>query len=124
MFTPLILLGLLALLGLKLRANWLPIALAALLCALLDWALLAALPQLGLSYGPIQPSLFLIHLLRIFLLVPALFLIWRMRRNARAKNLLSFVGILLQIGILLVESYGLYIEPFNLGTTLLQEPAP
>lgn len=100
------------------------ISLAALLCALLGWMLLAALPRLGLSYGPLNPPLFLIHLVRIAALVATLAMFYWMRRNARMRNLLSFVGIFLQISILLVESYGMYIEPFNLGTTTLKESAP
>ncbi len=124
MFIPLIFLGALTILGLKFDQSWKEISLTALFCALLDWALLASLPRLGLSYGSLDLSLLLIHIVRIFVLLLILFLLWRANRNARAKNLLSFVGIFLQIGILLVESYGLYVEPFQLGTTILQESAP
>jgi predicted MPP superfamily phosphohydrolase len=128
MLVPLLLIGTLAFIGIKtpsaLRPYWTRITLATLICALFDWALLATLTKLGLSYGEVELPRFLIHLVRIALLALTLALLFLTRRNARAKKLLSFVGVILQISILLGESYALYIEPFNLGTTVLGETAP
>ena len=129
MFYPLLFLTILPLLGLNnqpdFRRIWLRITLAALICALLDWLLLASLPLLGLSFGPVELPRALIHMVRIVTLIPTfLILIFWKRWNDRARKLIPLISIILQISILLVEGYGLYIEPFNLGTTTIQEPAP
>ncbi len=65
-----------------------------------DWALLAALPRLGRSFGPAKPPTVLLSLLRIG---PALLP-------------LPIAAVLESLGTLL-EIYGFWVEPLRLGVT-------
>jgi predicted MPP superfamily phosphohydrolase len=77
------------------------------LFSLLDWALLAALPRLGRSYGPAKPPTALLAVLRFF---PAL-LPWPLAAVFEA------------LGTLLVL-YGFWVEPLRLGLTRQQLTSP
>lgn len=94
----LILLALAALPGLA-RGSWaLGLAMAAFLLG--DWALLAALPRHGRSFGPARPTTLLLAFMRL----PFALLVWPLALLAQA------------IGTLLVV-YGFWIEPHRLGVT-------
>jgi len=107
----------------ELRTFWRFFALSALFCFLADWALLAALPYLQLSYGPVGSSLLLISGLRLLFFTPAFYLLLRrpVRRNVIA---LLVMLVFLQVGIFAFEVDGFYIEPFRLGVTELPIHAP
>jgi uncharacterized protein len=87
------------------RSWW--VALGLWLFNLSDWALLAALPRFGRSFGPAKPPAVLLTLLR---LLPAL-LPWPLAAAAEA------------LGTLLVI-YGFWIEPLRLGLTHQQLRSP
>jgi uncharacterized protein len=86
------------LVGLLHRSWW--VALGLWLFSLADWALLAALPRFGRSYGPAKPPAVMLAVLRFF---PAL-LPWPLAAVVEA------------VGSLLVV-YGFWIEPLRLGLT-------
>jgi uncharacterized protein len=117
--------------GRRFRSEWRILSLVTVGCGLADWLMLAALPRLGLSYGPIGPPLALIELVRSGLLLaalPALALVSiRKSKNGsplfsdrflahsrRAGHLVVWLIGLAQGMILLLAFYGLYIEPFRL----------
>ena len=97
--------------------------------SLLDWILLSALPRLELSFGPLEPTLGGITALRVFILLLALIIMvsWRFSGKSFPSGKLraspNRVGItalwLLNLGLLTMMVYSLYIEPFNLQTTEL-----
>ena len=100
---------------------------------LLDWALLQALPLLGLSFGPIASGLAGITLLRLGSLAAAgcVGLAGRLAQNrrvvAKTRSTLSPALLALWIfnlGILACEVDGLYIEPFDLRTTQVHLESP
>jgi predicted MPP superfamily phosphohydrolase len=80
-----------------------------------DGFALAALPYLGLSYGPVGFSWLAMLTIRAGLALVAAFT-WR---NIPGKRQVGNMGLLLAINlaILACEIYGLYIEPFNLSVT-------
>ena len=100
---------------------------------LLDWALLLALPRLGLSFGPVNSSLAAITLVRIggIFLVLAVALIGKAllrghsanKSAARVSSLLLSLWVI-NLAILAAEFYGLFFEPFNLGTSQLAIQSP
>lgn len=96
-----------------------------LMFALLDWTLLALLPRLGLSYGPVSQSLVAITSVRLaaFLCAALVGLVWKRlgRPDANPAFNLSWT---LNLGFLGCLVYGLYIEPFALQTTRLQVDGP
>jgi predicted MPP superfamily phosphohydrolase len=89
-----------------LHRSWWP-ALGLWLFSLSDWALLAALPHFGRSYGPAKPPTTLLAVLRV---LPAL-LPW------------PLAAVVETIGTLLVV-YGFWIEPLSLGLTRQQLISP
>lgn len=91
---------------------------------LLDAALEAALPRLGLSWGPVGLPLFLAFLLRTGLVLPSLLYLGLRRPPAQQLAALAVVTIALQASLLAVEIDGLYIEPFRLGVTRMEVSAP
>jgi uncharacterized protein len=127
-FTPLFAVILLTLAGLpsnrRIRSGWLTIGLLAIGCCLADWALLAALPHLGLSYGPVATPLLVYNSFRLGLFLLALPVLALMRSPIQKKWIIVLSG-LFQIGALAIAFYGTYIEPFHLGVTELAiSPAP
>jgi uncharacterized protein len=97
----------------RFRSVWLIVSLVTVGCCLADWLMLAALPRLGLSYGPVGPPLALIVLVRsgLFLAaLPALALV----HSRKAGHLVAWLIGLAQGMILLAAYYGMYIEPFRL----------
>jgi len=124
--SPLLLIALVALAGLRLgpprRTTWLWTALPALVCGLLDALLLSLLPRLHLSFGPVGPPLFLFTFGRLMILLLALsILVISRSRPPKAAACLSGA---VQLGLALAAFYGLYIEPFRLTVSELAQPAP
>lgn len=101
---------------------------------LLDWATLAGLPLLELSFGPLEPALALFTAGRavIFLVAIFIMLLWGLirRRHApppgRTGRISPGLAALWALNLVLFacEVDGLYIEPFNLQTTRLELAAP
>ena len=94
-----------------------------LLCSLLDWGLIGALPLLGLSYGPVWPGVFLFGIVRILLLlITALVLKMPLSRVGRLLTVVATV--LFQVGVFALAYDSFYIEPFRLTVTRLPIHAP
>jgi uncharacterized protein len=99
--------------GRRFRSVWLPVSLVTVGCSLIDWLMLAALPRLGLSFGPVGPPFALIVLVRSGLLLAA-WLALALVHSRRAGHSVAWLTGLAQGMILLVAFYGLYVEPFRL----------
>lgn len=105
-------------------------ALAVLVMGCVDWGLLAALPRLGLSFGPVGLPLFLITLVRLFAVsVTAWALQWMQSTwGWPASGQMFGVGTvavwLANVGILVCEIEGLYVEPFDVRATHLPLSVP
>jgi predicted MPP superfamily phosphohydrolase len=101
---------------------------------MVDWALLAALPRLDLSFGPLTFPLIAITGVRlaVFTIVALLLYLWgkslnRPSRLTGMKKLLNAGLVCLWLAnlvLLAAEVDGLYIEPFDLRTTELQLSGP
>ena len=61
--------------GAPLRLAWVGMGVVTALCSLIDWFLLARLPKLGLSFGPVNPPLFMLNFIRLMPLLAALFVL-------------------------------------------------
>lgn len=106
--------------------------------AFMDWALLALLPRLGLSFGPVSSSLALFTIARslLFLLVLIPAVLWKSIRGrqelpsaAAARSgfaSITKLGVLLLLNLILLigEVYTMYVEPFDLRTTRLSLEGP
>ena len=96
----------------------------------LDWALLAALPYLGLSFGPWGFPLVVFGLAHVgIFIVWNLFLGWREQRRLAGAVINSSrrgTGVLkaLNGAVLLLIVYGFYVEPFYLTASPLSLQAP
>ena len=95
----------------------------------LDWALLTALPHLGLSFGPVGLPLLGITGVRLLLSV-SLARVWQWVGNhqqgaASAQGLVAGLTLLwaLNLGVLACEIDSLYVEPFHLRVTELHLPS-
>ncbi len=92
----------------------------------LDGGLIAALPHLGLSFGPVGGGLFYLAVARLGLYLP-FFLIFNRRRTGRPRlssgKVLAFFWSL-HLALLVLEVDAFYIEPFALQTTHLSIVAP
>lgn len=90
-----------------------------------DWALMGALPLLGLSFGPPTTGFMLAFWVRMLLaLLPvAAIKFVQTRKTQMGGNSSATVHFLLLIAVnllaLALEAYALYYEPFNLQTTHL-----
>ena len=105
------------------------LAALALVCfGLVDWGLLAALPRLGLSFGPLTFPLIAISGVRlaVFTMVALPFYLWSGYREVTRK--MFNIGLacvwLANLALLAVEVDGLYIEPFDIHTTELRLSGP
>ncbi len=78
--------------------------------SLVDWGSLLLLPRMKRSYGPVNPPLFVLTVLRVVL---SLLIGWVSGWSRGAL----LVVIIVQLVILAVATYGLWIEPFQLGVT-------
>ena len=109
-------------------------ALALALFGLVDWVLLAALPRLDLSFGPLTFPLIAITGVRlaVFTIVALPFYLWSRRpdqpeKSESMRRLLNTGLICLwlaNLALLAVEVDGLYIEPFDIHTTELHLSGP
>jgi len=99
------------------RSGWAWLAGGAYLLALLgDWAWLASLPRRGLSYGPVEPPLVGLALLRAGLAVsPLVGLAFRLPVSA-----MTWIGVGLQGAATGAMIYASAVEPFRLGVTHLK----
>jgi uncharacterized protein len=107
----------------SLRSAWLAAGGTTVACSLADWLLLALLPRLNLSFGPLGPPLALFGLVRLGFLLLALPALFLARRAAQRTTVVWLAGVL-QAALLLLSFYAQYIEPFRLGVTDLPVPAP
>jgi uncharacterized protein len=110
-------------------------ALTVLVYALVDGVMFAALPRLGLSYGPVKSSLGIITVVRLLamftVVLPVLFG-WVSFQQASRYTTSGITGVgtalfviwLLDLVILGISVYGMYIEPFDLQTTRIQLTGP
>jgi predicted MPP superfamily phosphohydrolase len=94
-----------------------------------DCVLLAALPRLGLSFGPIWPPVIWLIFPRLVFLAVAFLppAIRRIRRRAvapHAERTAFLIWLVLSLVLATVEVDALYIEPFHLTETELQLPGP
>lgn len=105
-------------------------AAAVLVFGVLDWALLAALPYLDLSFGPMGLPLLGITAVRLLLVVLVLGGWWwfrghRVGRNTASKFALGVVVLwLLNLSVLACEIRGLYVEPFDVRVSQVHVPGP
>ena len=109
-----------------LRRYWLWLAFLTLAISLVDWLMLAALPWLGLSFGPQAGSpLFVFHVARLMLLFIGLMGLILMSNKPRPKFQLVVIPLsLIQIVLSMLAFDGMYIEPFRMTTTNVQIQAP
>jgi uncharacterized protein len=97
------------------------IGLITILTSLVDWLLLALLPTLRLSYGPVRPPAFMLNFIRMAILLIALPALLLARSGEGRKVIAVLVGVF-QAVILAISFYSLYIEPFRLGVTEVSLP--
>ena len=86
-----------------------------------DWLLLSALPRLGLSFGPVEPSLLGLGLARLGLNV-ALALAYPLIARAGGTSP-TFPGVLIGILYVIISVAAIYafvVEPFHLTVTTLE----
>ncbi len=92
----------------------------------LDWLLLALLPRLGLSYGPVGPPLVTLTIVRWLmaaLLVP-FFWRWRHVPSSNAAKATLAVMWTLNVALSICAFEALYIEPFRLTVTEVTVEGP
>ncbi|MEW5867766.1 MAG: metallophosphoesterase [Chloroflexota bacterium] len=108
-------------------------ALTILFFGFLDWALLSALPHLGLSFGPVAPALLAFSMGRAAVFLVALLTLLalnlaqsRSTVSPAARRLSPALAALWALNLVLSACavYGLYIEPFDLHTSHVNLPAP
>jgi hypothetical protein len=99
------------------------VSLAALLFCFADWAMLAALPVLKLSYGPVAPPTVMSNILRLGILLLTLPALSR-AASARQRKIVAVLAGSIQAIIFIVAFYALYIEPFHLTVTELPLQSP
>jgi uncharacterized protein len=116
-FIPLVLISTLTILFFKvlppLRAAWVITGVLTVLCCLADWWLLSRLPKLGMTYGPVAPSLFILNFIRLSITLIALTLLAATRMPGQ-RIIVAGATVLLEIGILALAYDIFYIEPFRL----------
>ncbi|MBN2394472.1 MAG: metallophosphoesterase [Anaerolineae bacterium] len=108
----------------NLQAHWhIVIALPGFL--VLDWLLLALLPRLGLSFGPVGPPLAALTVVR-WLMTVLLTSLWRWSRipSSRAVQMALVVAWVLNATLSLCAFEALYIEPFRLTVTEMAVDGP
>ena len=120
--SPILLLGALALMAriirpANIRRDWLLSTAIVFLCICIDAIMLVLLPKLGLSFGPFT-ALFFFSLGRLGILVIGLALLRSQPSFPKPGFNLRFFATI-QLILLCLAFYGLYIEPFRLGVTYL-----
>jgi predicted MPP superfamily phosphohydrolase len=105
-------------------------ALGMLILGLMDWILLAALPRLGLSYGSIRLSWFLMlcgRIIYLLVFILPLLILFHIRPAMKTPGMVLGALILwgfANLAASAVEFYSMYIEPFDLRVTTLRLPGP
>jgi predicted MPP superfamily phosphohydrolase len=96
-------------------------ALAFLVFIAADWLLLSALPHLGLSFGPVEPSLLGLAVVRLGLNV-ALVLAYPLiaRAGGTSPTFPAVLASILHVALSAVVVYACFFEPFNLTFTTLE----
>jgi predicted MPP superfamily phosphohydrolase len=91
----------------------------------LDWLLLALLPRLGLSFGPVGPPLVALMVVR-WLITVLLALLWRWSRVPSSRTVKMALAVMWALNVMLsVCAFdALYIEPFRLTVTELTVDGP
>ncbi len=110
------------------RAKWWTAATFPAFC-LLDAGMIAALPCLGLSFGPVLPAILIFFTLRLSLLAPVLLIeiLALVRRKGKRREFAraSLVGLwLLNLALLAFSVDAFYVEPFDLRVSELSLAAP
>lgn len=106
------------------------VSLAMIIFGLADWLLLAFLPRLGLSYGSIELSWFmmlcgrLVYLLAVVLPLEMLLHFNLAIRNSKTDVAALIAWTVINLAASAIEYYSLYIEPFDLRVTTLKLPGP
>jgi len=86
-----------------------------------DWSLLAALPRLGLSFGPVVPPLLGLALVRLGLnVVLALLYPFIVRAVGTSPTFPAVLDSILHVALSAVVVYACFFEPFNLTVTTLE----
>ena len=98
------------------RPAWLAVGLLTVLSCLADWYLLARLPRLRLSFGRVNPPVFMINFIRLAVLLVALALVGLVGQSWQKLSIVIAVG-LFQVAFLAAAYIGLYVEPFRLTLT-------
>jgi predicted MPP superfamily phosphohydrolase len=96
-------------------------ALAFLVVVAADWLLLSTLPRLGLSFGPVDPSLLALAVVRLGLNVVLVFVYPLIARAGGTSP--NFIGVLVSsfhLAISAIIFYACFFEPFNLTFTSLE----
>jgi predicted MPP superfamily phosphohydrolase len=106
------------------RRLWLIVSLVSLACLLADAVLLAALPRLGLSFGPVARPLLLVNATRLAVLIAGLLFLLALGARLKWTRLVAINLVLIQVILLVLEFDGLYIEPFRLTVTEVRQEAP
>jgi uncharacterized protein len=98
------------------RLAWAVVGMVTLVCCVGDRILFTRLPQLGLSFGPVNPPFFMMNFMRMipFILILAVITLARQpwQRTVLVAALSAF-----QLGFFTLAYTGLYREPFRLGVT-------
>jgi predicted MPP superfamily phosphohydrolase len=98
------------------------VAVGLLAFALADWQLLAALPRRGVSFGPVQPPLLGLALVRCLVVLAAALAVWLAAPAWTWPALAAALAVQL-LGSALV-AYGTLVEPFRLRVTRLAIASP
>jgi uncharacterized protein len=107
-----------------LRPAWIVVGLVTILCSLGDLYLLARLPRLGLSFGPVKPPFFMLAILRLLPFPLALAMIAASTASWQRIGVVSAMAAFHVIFLWMVYQ-GMYIEPFHLTTSEVDiEEAP
>lgn len=102
---------------------WAPAAIV--VFGFIDWALLASLPRLGLSFGPVGLPLFMVTLVRLVVIWIAVrgldwtYSAWGWPPSEHLTLVSALALWLLNLGIVACEIKGLYVEPFQVRVTHL-----
>ncbi len=119
-FLPLTIISILTVLAWRiqpaLRPAWIAVGLVTILCSLGDLYLLARLPRLGLSFGPVKPPFFMLAILRLLPFPLALAMIAASTLSWQRFGVVIVLAAFHVVFLRMVYQ-GTYIEPFHLTTS-------